>query len=448
MEDKKLIIELDKFLEDHGIKFKENSTGELIMDQCYNCGRSKKLYVSKETGQFICFRCEEKGNAVKLVAKYLNLSYKEAAKKIYGKDAKIYASPTKLQEEEEANEPMVLSLGGLQKLRKNTGDLKLPDPLQLAPELKTLGPEHTEPFQYLISRGYTPEDIAQLKLLVLPFATFNEAWQAVEGRLKKQGLSGEKLKSEVKNIVRYHERIIFPVYVDYNVLGFVARDYTGNKQPKVLNSAGNFRSFSVWNFDNAKESEVLIICEGTTSAVKCGVTRSIALLGKVATPGQIRLLKKMKAKKVYICLDVGTNKEVGNLYKSLSVVYPGQVYQIVLPSVISPKIKIDNSLCPLVNKTFNLNWNYHEQNNLLTIASDEKSAILQKLNINAKLPSDEKRVLFTNRLKSYPEFSAELTAQLMWIIFDSDYKDSGDYSHQEMNEFISQAVLVRGGLTL
>jgi hypothetical protein len=445
MEDKKLIVDLAQLFEDNGVKFKENSTGELIMDQCYNCGRSKKLYVSKELGLFTCFRCEEKGNAVKLVSKYLNISFKEAAKKLYGTEGKIYASPTKVQEEDD--EPLVLSLGGL-KSKKTASDLKLPEALKMPPELKILGPEHTEAYNYLTKRGYTPEDIENLNLLILNFPTFNDAWRAIDERLKKQGLKGEDLKNEVKKIARYHERIIFPVYVDFQVFGFVARDYTGKKQPKVLNSEGNFRSFSVWNFDNAKESEELVICEGTTSAVKCGVNRSIALLGKVATPGQIKLIRKMKAKKIYICLDVGTDHEVDKIYKSLAVFYPGKIHQVVLPPVIDCKVNISHNLCDLVNQHFKVTWSFKEETKLLTIPNGEKVAILSKLNISNKLPSDEKRDIFNKKIKDFSDFSEELIAQLNWILFESEYKDSGDYSHAEMDEFIKNSILIRGGLQL
>lgn len=445
MEDKKLVIDLAQLLEDKGIKFRENSSNELIMDQCYNCGRSKKLYVHKESGLFVCFRCDEKGNGVKLVAKYLQISFKEASKLLYGSEGKIYASPSAVQEEED--EPLVLNLGGLNKLKK-TGDLQLPPPLDIAPEFTQLKPEHTVPYNYLIKRGYTATDIEELKLLILPFETFGEAWKAVETRLKATGLSGEKLKEAVKLVVRCHERIMFPVYVDYNILGYVARDYTGTKQPKVLNSSGNFRSFSVWNFDNARASEELVICEGTTSAVKCGIDRSIALLGKAATSGQIRLIRKSKAKKIYICLDVGTDKEVGTIYQSLSIFYPGKIHVVKLPPVIDLKITISSALVKLVNDKFGTNLKFLDDTNQIYIPAVDKQSILKELNISNKLPSDEKRSLFYKRLSSSNDFPSEIISQLAWIIFDGEYKDSGDYTHQEMDEFITQAQVVQGGLQL
>lgn len=444
-EQRPLIVDLAVLFDDHGVKYRENSSGQLIMDECYNCGRSKKLYVSKEKGLYTCFSCNEVGNPVKLVSKYLDISFKEASKLLYGTAGKINASPTKVAEEED-DAPLQFNLGGLTK-KTSSSDLQMPEPLKMPPELKLLGPEHAVPYKYLTSRGYTPEDIEDLKLLVLPFATFNEAWNAVESRLKKEGLSGEKLKSEVKLVVRYFERIVFPVYVDYNVMGFVARDYTGTKQPKVLNSAGNFRSFSVWNYDNAKNSEEMVICEGTTSAVKCRVNRSIALLGKVATPGQVRLIKKTKAKKVYLCLDIGTDNEIEKLYKSLSMIYPGKVYNIQLPPVIIPKIKISEELITKVNATFAVNWSYESEGNKLTIEYPEKNAILGKLHISNKLPSDEKKDQFWKKIKQF-NLGEDVESQLAWVVFESEYKDAGDYTHEEMDYFISQAKLIRGGISI
>ncbi len=442
MEDKKLQIDLAQLLEDHGVKFKENSSNELIMDQCYNCGRSKKLYVQKDNGLFICFRCDEKGNAVKLVAKYLQISYKEAIKKLYGADAKISASPMALLEEEEKDEPLVFNLGGLMK-NKPKEDL-LPE-LKIAPEFVLLTKEHQKAYSYLIKRGYTENDIQSLKLLILPFETFNEAWKTVENRLKTEGLAGEKLKNAVKEIVRCHERIMFPLYVDDKIVGYVARDFTGQKQPKVLNSSGNFRSFSVWNFDNAKNSVELVVCEGNSSAVKCGIDRSVALLGKVMTPGQVKLLRKTKAQKIIICLDVGTDKEVDNIYKNLSIHYPGKIYYIDFPNVIEPKVVVSPELLLKTNAFFKTTWSF--SNDLIELPYEDKVKILSVLGIANKLTSDEKKSIFFKRMKD-KGFSMEELNVIAWLIFSSEYKDAGDYSHEEMADFIKNAKPYRGGIKI
>lgn len=442
----KPIIDLAQVLEDKGVKFRENSSHELIMDTCYNCGRSKKLYVHKETGVFFCFRCDEKGNGVKLLAKYLDISFKEAAKILYGKDAKVNASLSAVKEEEE-DLPLQFNLGGLTKM-SNQNDLGLPPPIDLGSELVKLTSEsNKEAYDYLIKRGYTKEDIDDLNLKVLVYSDFSQAWKNVELRLKKEGLKGDDLKQNVLKIVRCLNRIVFPVYVDHKIYGYVARDFTGKLQPKVLNSTGNFRSFSVWNFDNARASEDLIICEGTTSAVKCGIDRSIALLGKVATSGQIRLIKKTKAKKIYLCLDIGTDKEIQNIYSSLAVSYPGQIYKIELPPVVQLKISLEQYHIDLYNSEFGIRMKFYE-GKLLYLDYSDKMKILRELKIDNKLTSDQKKNIFKTKMEEKKHFKEEDISKLSWIIFESEYKDSGDYSHEEMDRYIKEANPIRGGMSL
>lgn len=143
---------LIELLLDGGISFKENSTGELIFDKCYHCGRAKKLYAEKETGLYKCFRCEEKGNAVKLIAKYLNLSFREAKIKLYGDenkevDASIEATKKEIEQNlENASGGLILKLGNF---RKNSvkNELHLPEPIKLEEDFILLTKE-TNPDAY------------------------------------------------------------------------------------------------------------------------------------------------------------------------------------------------------------------------------------------------------------------------------------------------------------
>ena len=439
MEEKKLSIDLAQLLEDNGIKFKENSSGEMIMDSCYNCGRAKKLYVQKETGVFICFRCEEKGNAVKLIAKYLNISFKEASIKIFGKEGNIVATRDILLKE--IDEPLVLSLGGLLKKQE-----PLPGAIELAPEFETLTKNHKEAYSYLIGRGYSEEDIEKLKLKILPYASFNDAWKSLEARLKKD-LSGSELKEAIKKIAILNERIVFPLYVDSQIVGYVARDFTGTKQPKVLNSSGNFRSFYVWNFDNVMDSPELLIFEGTTSAVKGGINRSIALLGKAMTKGQARLLKRIKAHKVYICLDVGTDKEVLSIYEALSIYFPGKIFNLRLPPHIKNKIKIQSSVIEKINKELDIEINLLDDNKIIEFLPEFKNQVLKRFNIANKLPSDQKKFFLKKKLSEL-SWSVDEISGLSWILFDSEYLDAGDYSKEAVEQFKNQAVKIQGGMSL
>lgn len=439
MEEKKISIDLSKLLEDSGINFKENSSGELIMDSCYNCGRSKKLYVQKETGVFICFRCEEKGNAVKLIAKYLNISFKEASIKLFGKEGNISATRESVLQEEE--EPLMLSLGGLLKKQE-----PLPGAIELAPEFETLTAEHGEAYKYLKGRGYSDEDISRLKLKILPFQSFNDAWKAIEQRLKKQ-FSGNELKEAIKKIAILNERIVFPLYVDSQIVGYVARDFTGTKQPKVLNSTGNFRSYYVWNFDNVLHSDELLIFEGTTSAVKGGINRSVALLGKAMTKGQARLLKRIKANKVYICLDVGTDKEVISIYEALSIYFPGKIYQLKLPPHIKNKNRVSENVVEKIRNDLDVEISLIKNNDIVHFPYEGKNSILKRFNIANKLPSDQKKFFLKKKLIE-KNWTADEIVGLNTLLFDSEYLDAGDYTKEEVESFKNNSVKIKGGMEL
>lgn len=421
-------IDIKNYLEEQGVNFKETSTGELII-QCYECGRSK-LYVKAETGLFNCFRCNVKGNIVKLIHELVGLNYDEANKLAYGKkNHNVF----KDEVFEEKKEDFSFSLGGL---KKKTLDSKIKS-MVVAPEFEILKETHVEAFQYLIKRGYTPEDIKKLRLLVLPHKTFGDCWKAVNDRLRKQGLRDPELKKETIEVCKYHERIVFPVYVDFEIMGYVARDYTGTKSPKVLNSSGNFRSFSVWNYDNAKDSKDLIICEGNSSAVKCGIDRSIALLGKVATQGQVRLLRKTKAENIYICLDVGAEADAEELYKSFVGFYPNKIHMVELPPIYITEKNISRE----VNEAFGFEWSYDEEKKEMYAPLKDIKSLFLRFKIN---PKDMKEKKISDFLKATNKIlSPEIAEALKELIFNGEYKDAGDYSHEEMNKFISEAKIYR-----
>ena len=438
---KELKADIATILEEHGVKFRLTTTGELIMDSCWNCGRAKKMYVSSETGAFICFRCGVKGPPVVILQKYAGMDYKDAMKALYGKGEKEYAGIKSIEEDDEELVPdnFKLSLTGLMKFKKTTGDISLPDPIELAPEFKILTKDSNPvAFQYLVKRGYTEEIIEDLKLYTLPYATFQEAWSKLEQKYGKEN------KKTISDIAKIQGRIVFPLYVDNQIMGYVARDYTGTKEPKVLNSVGNFRSFSIWNYDLSKESPELVVCEGTTSAVKCGHKRSIALLGKTATPGQIRLIRQTKAKKLYLCLDIGTEKEQAEIYKALAIYFPGKIFKLNLPPVIEIKSReIDDGEVQSLKDLFKVELFVDRDTKLVHFPYSGKGDIYRQSGVDPKLPSDQKREKLSFYLEKHGQ--SHLEGLLFWLMFEGEYKDSGDYSFEEMNEFIQLSTPFSGG---
>ena len=113
--------------------------------------------------------------------------------------------------------------------------------------------------------------------------------------LQKKGYSVD----EIKFNLRYLNRIFFPVKYNGELKGFVARDFSNKVDPafKALNSVGQFRAKYVWNFDNVKDSDVIVLCEGITDAIKCGINRAIAFFGAAATEDQLDLIKTTSLRK-------------------------------------------------------------------------------------------------------------------------------------------------------
>lgn len=346
-------VSIEDLLLENGVSFRENSSGELLLDKCYNCGRSNKLYVQKETGAFICFRCNEKGGPVKLIAKTLSISFKSAFSLLFGA-----APPENITEDDVGD--LTVMISGIISKKKNV-KAEVPSPISWPSYMKPLSEKDKDPINYLLGRGLTVEVINKLKLRHWDFC----------------------------------KRVVFPVEVNGNLMGYLARDYTGKQTPKVLNSKGNFRSFSIWNHDNVKGSQDLVICEGAISAIKCGVDRSVALLGKVATDGQIDLIKKLNPKRIYICLDVGTDEEQYKIYQQLCLYFPQKIYKIEMPEVRIYKCDACGSK--------------------VEISKKDRSCL------NCGVALDQKK------------------------IDSSEYKDAGDYTFEEMEKIIFSAKLFPSG---
>lgn len=415
------------FLEGLGQSFTENSTGNLIFSECPFCGKAKKMYVAADTGVFNCFSgsCGEKGGPAKLVMHITGKDFSEVKELLFG-DGGISISSI-LQGK--AFKDVKISLGANRRhLKNDPGSILLPT--ELIPLDKN---RDKEAWDYLIKRGYREEVINDLNLLILPYKSFGQAWGEIsKGRFPNSDSRNldEEEKVVVKEIARLFGRIVFPVVVDNEVRGFVARDYQGGKIPKVLNSRGNFRSFSVWNYDNAKDSEILVVCEGNTSAIKCGHKRSIALLGKTATLGQVKTIRDTKAKKIVICFDVGTQHDQDALFKDLSLYY-NEIYTVSLPPVISlpEDMRKDVSVETFdkLNKFGNLNLSY--KNGELYVSESDRLAL-------------ERVILSENE-----HFSIEEQSVVMSLP-DLEYKDPGDYTEREMEDFIKKARKMRHKLII
>lgn len=365
MKYRELIAPLSEILTNEGVGFTETNSGELILDACFNCNRPKKLYAQADSGLFFCQRCNISGGPVQLLKGALSCNGKEAFVKLYG-----IQGPKSLRDDDiDDNTDLAIRVSGI-KRKKAKSKVELPKPMTLPFYMKPIKNSDVDAMNYLKSRGLTNEMIKELNV---------HHWE-VAGR------------------------VVFPVMLDDEIYGTLARDYTGVAERKVLNSSGNWRSFTVWNYDNARESETLILCEGAFSAIKCGINRTVALLGKVATDGQIEVIRSTNAKRIYICLDVGTDDEQYKLYNQLAIFYPGEIYKLALPPIRAVK-------CPICKK---------------------------------KSDFDERLELETFDCP-HCKHHMDQSIALRELIDKAEYKDSGDYTAAEMNEYIAKAKKFKSG---
>jgi DNA primase len=102
------------------------------------------------------------------------------------------------------------------------------------------------------------------------------------------------------------KRVIFPVYFEDKVVGYQARDITGNQEPKVMSSKGFQKSKFLYNYNQLlyELPDYAVITEGPIDCIKSYKHNSVALFGKELSQDQLNLLLKIPTlKKVYIAID-------------------------------------------------------------------------------------------------------------------------------------------------
>jgi hypothetical protein len=363
-------FDLQAFLEEHGVGYREVSGGnEIILDQCPNCGKSNKFYISVDTCQFICFKCsgndtKMKGGPINLVMLLGHLSFREAKRLVEGNEVDI---PVK---DDGISALLDVPFTSFEFHRDQNSKTKTvmppPNPLRLPRYILPINREaFPEAYGYLESRGLSEEMIQQSNIYASGINSPQEAAEVVGKHLdqyqRKQMVSLiyyvfknkvpitdveiEKLLIErrlpaelTKRLTdaiwasKMRGRVIFPIKVQGYTFGWVARDFTKQSQLKVLNSSGPFKYYCVWNFDQVKDSETIVVCEGIISAIKCGAHRSVATLGKFVSDDQINLLRKTKANRIIICLDVDAQATAIELKRRLLPFF-GEVFNLQLPAI-------------------------------------------------------------------------------------------------------------------
>lgn len=77
----------------------------------------------------------------------------------------------------------------------------------------------------------------------------------------------------------------------------------------------------------------------------------------------------------------------------------------------------------------------------------DKEQILEAAHVHPKMTTEERLSQFNGHIKKHFKsiFSEKELTDLRWLIFSAEYKDSGDYSFDEMDEYIKKAKPFKGG---
>lgn len=397
-------IDVKEFLEEQSFDIKENNSNMIIFESCPKCSRENKLYVNPENGLYKCHyaRCElhSGGNFVQFLMYVLDFEFKKAKKLVYDDDSSIFSEKKSF-------------LDKLADKKKKELIEKIEIPKMLVDFDHTINPKG---WAYLQGRGIKEEDLPLLNLKTIS----NQNYFQLKEEMRELNFS----EAEIVYSCQFLNRVIFPLWVEGVMKGFMARDYTDKDKIKTKNAKGNYRSVYFWNYDAVKESELIVLCEGVFDAVKCGLSRSIAFLGTAFTEKQKNLLLKTKAKKIVICLDPGTEDIQKKIYKMLYIDYLDCIYAVNLPPYLYHKkynfinkefIKQVELLGNTKIKSYGDSW----------IIIDPKAREYLKSNSKGNKILIKDSILRDNFIKFFTE---------------SEFKDSGDYSKEEMSVFIDNAI--------
>jgi hypothetical protein len=95
---------------------------------------------------------------------------------------------------------------------------------------------------------------------------------------------------------RVKERVVIPVRsVNYELVGYIGRAVSNDQEPKYLYNKGLKRKTILFNLNNAKAYDSVIVCEGSLDCLKihqAGFKNCVATLGAKVSQEQISLIRK------------------------------------------------------------------------------------------------------------------------------------------------------------
>ncbi len=267
------MIDIISLLEDNGIDYStsgKNTSRGWVELNCPFCGNDPSFHlgVNLSSGIYHCWICGAKGHIEKLIQHRLGMSREKIKKLVEEYDINFH--------EEES-------------LKRNSEQIVFPKGLEDSiPQLHK---------SYLKRRGFDP-DIMIKKYRIKAYYHLGGKWSY---------------------------RLVIPIFMDGEIVSFIARDVTDKQTPKYKNLSNEQSVINVKNclygIDSIKKGGNAILVEGVFDQWRVG-DGSCAFLGVEYTNQQLFLLYEKELKEVYVMFDADAIKKAHKLGHILSTFVP------------------------------------------------------------------------------------------------------------------------------
>lgn len=264
----------------------DGGSGRELVADCPFCSGSSKLWVNSSTGLWICYKCGENGDPVRLVAQIDGTSRGAALQWIR---LEISDAPS----------------SSLQVLLDRRDDLND----RLAP-LQADRPDAIAANQVELPDGYVPV-----------WDPADRQWH-VPAYLRQRGI---RLRTAAAYGIgycltgRYANRLIMPVTMDGRLMTFQARTMLPDVLPKY-DSPPVDKAGSLYGYDQAAMASTVVLVEGPTDVI--GVVQAgfpaIGLTGKMCSSAQYQAIKRARFDRVIVMLDPDAEGYDGRLALDLA----------------------------------------------------------------------------------------------------------------------------------
>ncbi|WP_117275286.1 DNA primase [Mycoplasmopsis edwardii] len=424
-----------------------NKKGNSFVGLCpFHQDTTPSFSVSQTKQLYKCFACQEGGNVISFIVKFLGKSYYEALE-LLAADLNIQFDFTSYKPSNTASKSV-----------EDTESLEILNVVNSFYKIEII--KNQNAIKYLESRNLWDAEIR--KIFDIGYAPSNKLLEYLNTNTKfnnntiyNSGIVNANLKE------LFFNRITFAIRNNYGeVVGFSARALDNNEKPKYINSPETKlfkKSKILYNYHNAKEEinkqKKVYIVEGfmdVISLYKAGIHNTVAIMGTALTSDHLYLLNKHE---VILFLDSDQAGRDATL-KSIKTLYAGKVNNVsvvintlekdageildkhgkeTLLDVINQKVSaVDFIYESFVNK-HNLRTNF-KYNSVKDFNKDIKEYMLV-------LNYDQKSYI-SNRMKS--EFNYDLIGNINSTTAYQNSDDDGynqyydDYYQPPYQEFLKQ----------